>query len=145
VKKKSFEFFQKDEEFKQDVGCYPCFRVVEFEEAAPQGNKELIDAKKLVTKRKQITIHFDYPLTNETKIKFKSKTGFTLKNLFKCIYNGYTKIYKEEGEDPGMIDGMYNRRPSNGKYGIWGYVIDDLYLEGATEVKPGEFELSIGS
>ncbi len=40
---------------------------------------------------------------------------------------------------------MLNRKRSNGKYGIWGHDIDDLYLEGATEVKPGEFELAIGS
>lgn len=136
--KKNFEFLIKDEEFAKDVGSYPCARVVEF------GEVSIIDAAKLATKRKQIAIKFDYPLNNPIELTFKSKNGFTLGDLFCCIYTGYKKIYREEGDAP-MIPGMYNRQTSNGKYGIWGHVIDDLYLEGATEVKPGKFELSIGS
>lgn len=138
MKSKELEFLIKDEGYAQDVGSYPCARVAEF------GEVELVDAKKPVTKRKQITIQFDYPLHKPTSLVFKSKRGFTLKDLFRCVYVGYNKIYREEGVAP-MIPGMYNRQTSNGKYGIWGHIMEDLYLEGMREVKPGKFELSIGS
>ena len=137
---KSFEFLQKDEEFKKEVGSYPCYRVEEFPDA-----NELINSDQVITRRKTITIRFDYPLTNKTSLTFKRKDGFTVKDFFRCVYQGYKKIYKEEGEDPGMIQGMFNRQTSHGKYGIWGHVMSDLYLEGAWETKPGVFKLSIGS
>jgi len=120
------------------------FQVAEFPDVA-EGAKELIGANKKITSRQRIRIKFDYPLKNATILTFRSKNGFTLKNFFQCVFMGYTRIYKDEGANPGMIPGMLNRASSNGKYGIWGHVMEDLYLEGATEVRPGKFELSMGS
>jgi hypothetical protein len=99
----------------------------------------------MLTKRKKIKILFDYPLHRPATLTFANSKGFTYRKFFSCVYAGYQKIYKEEGLDPGHIPGMWNRMPSNGKYGIWGHDLSDLVLTGCREVKPGVFELHIDS
>ena len=92
----------------------------------------IIDPDELLIKEEKITILFTYPLSIKVKFEFENKGGFTRLDLFRCIYEGYKKIYDEEEEevgDPGTYDRLYNRRKSNGKYGIWGHYIDDLFLE----------------
>lgn len=102
------------------------------------------DADELITKKKEIVIKFDYPLSTPAEMKFKSTKGFTRKKIFECIHKGYKKIYASE-KDPGHIPGMYNRKTSEGKYGIWGHDIGDLVVEEVQQTKPGYFTLSIGS
>jgi hypothetical protein len=99
----------------------------------------------LLTKKKKIQILFDYPLQRPATLTFSDSKGFTYRRFFACVYAGYKKIYKEEGPDPGHIPGMYNRMPSNGKYGIWGHDLSNLVLTGCREIKPGVFELHIDS
>lgn len=93
--------------------------------------KELRYATELITPEKHITIIFDYPLSNKTQLTFSSKKGFTYKRFAQCVFQGYTKIYKEDGPD--------------GKYGIWGHGIEDLVLTSAYQTKPGVFTLGIDS
>jgi len=64
---------------------------------------------------------------------YENKGGFTRIDLFRCIYEGYKKIYDEEEQevgDLGIYENLYNRKESDGKYGIWGHYLDDLFLEG---------------
>lgn len=66
-----------------------------------------------------------YPLTNKVTFEFEN-------NLFRDIYNGYKRIYKEEEKEagePGTYGHLYNRRRSNGRYGIWGHNLLDLVIE----------------
>ena len=70
-------------------------------------------------------------------------------DLFRCIYEGYKKIYDEEEAevgDPGTYDRLYNRRKSEGKYDIWGHYLNDLYVEGILyNLEEKSIDLQIGS
>lgn len=58
--------------------------------------------------------------------------GLTVGEVVERIIDIYDEIYKEEEETstitPGMIPGMMNRNRTDGKYGIWGHVLSDLFL-----------------
>lgn len=107
------------------------------------GELEIINPNEIITKAQEITIQFDYPLSNEVDFTFKSKNGFTRKKFYECIVKGYKRIYAAE-DDPGHIPGMYNRASSEGPYGIWGHDIGDLVVEGVYK-KGKKYYLHIGS
>lgn len=53
-------------------------------------------------------------------------------DLWRCIYEGYKKIYDEEeadAGDPGSAPNLLNRGQSEGRFGIWGHYISELYIE----------------
>jgi len=139
--KEIFEIFYNSVEGKQ------CANVVQYKEQV------ILDAldkpKELLIKDKTISIRFDYPLTHEVSFEYNKKDGFTRLDLFRCIYEGYIKIYeteKDETGDPGAIEGLYNRKTSKGKFGIWGHYIDELLIEGVVyDSKDKVVELIIGS
>ncbi|GAF92717.1 unnamed protein product, partial [marine sediment metagenome] len=58
----------------------------------------LVKAQDIVIKDEKIKIFFDYPIKNKVYFEFesKSKKGFTRLDLFRCIYDGYMRIYREE-------------------------------------------------
>jgi len=92
----------------------------------------LVNPDELAIKEHKITIEFSYPLSVKVYLEFEKEGGFTNMDLLRCVYEGYKKIYDEEeaqAGDPGIYDMLYNRRPSHGKYGIWGHYMNDLYLE----------------
>jgi hypothetical protein len=43
-------------------------------------------------------------------------------------------IENEDSSDPGFIDGMYNRKQSHGRFGIWGHYLDDLVYNGISSI-----------
>lgn len=95
----------------------------------------LIRPNDIVIRDEIISIEFSYPLHNPVSFKYTSKGGFTRLALFKCIYEGYKKIYDEEETevgDPGTYERVMNRKPSNGKYGIWGHYMSGLFIERIT-------------
>lgn len=131
-----------------------CPRVCEYLEFLAQRllgtpcSDHLIDPNELIVKESTITITFNYPLTNSIKLTFTNPGGFTRFDFFRCVYEGYLNIYKQEESvdcDPGMMPGMLNRAKSDGPYGIWGHVIEDLFLEGVEDKGNGNYELIIGS
>lgn len=143
--------------FIEDIGGDPdyttCVSVCDYGDIK-SGNYydifEVVDQDEIVTKKNLIRIRFEYPLCNPVAFEFKSPTGngFTRLEFFKAVFDGYTQIYKTEekdDKDPGMISGMTNRAPSEGRYGIWGHIIEDLYLEGIIDEGQGNFSLAIGS
>ena len=119
-----------------------CVRVVDYKNK--QVLKKLINPDKIITTSKGIAIKFDYPLTNSATFIFTREDGFTRKDFFKAIYEGYDYIYLSE-KDPGIIPGTCNRTYSEGQFGIWGHVIKDLFIEGVVKINRNTFELLIGS
>jgi len=92
----------------------------------------LIKPNEIIIKDEKITIQFTYPLSVEILSEYEQEGGFSRLDLFRYIYEEYKKIYYEEGEqvgDPGTYERLYNRKTSNGRYGIWGHYLEDLYLE----------------
>lgn len=131
-----------------------CPRVCDFLEHFSQKelgtpcDDELIDPDTIVISRDKITITFSYPLERETKLTFTNPGGFSRYDFFRCVYEGYKNIYAQEeavAGNPGNIPGMLNRARSDGPYGIWGHVMEDLFLEGITDKGDGNYELVIGS
>lgn len=86
----------------------------------------------IVITDEKIIIDFDYPLSVVVGFKYYNKGGFSRMDLWRCICEGYKKIYDEEEldvGDPGTVPNMLNRARSFGRYGIWGHDIDDLSIE----------------
>lgn len=95
--------------------------------------EQLVHPNALVIKDEKISIEFRYPLSVKVFFDYERKGGFRRLDLFKCIYEGYKKIYEEEEQevgDPGTYERLYNRRRSFGTYGIWGHYLGELYIEG---------------
>ncbi len=88
----------------------------------------------IVIKDEKIKILFSYPLSTEVYLEYVNEGGFSRLDLWRCIYNGYKKIYDEEQEDagnPGSVsERVLNRARSFGRYGIWGHYLSELWLEG---------------
>jgi hypothetical protein len=92
----------------------------------------IINPDEIIIPDEKISIRFTYPLSVELIYEYEQNWGFSRKNLFKFIYKAYKRIYDEEEQevgDPGIYENLYNRKKSNGPYGIWGHYLDDLYLE----------------
>ena len=101
--------------------------------------KRLIDADEIIVNNNEATIIVRYPLNDSATftISSENKKGFTRKEIVEHVCNIYKRIYKEEDEtttevEPRSNNGVtvLNRSRTNGKYGIWGHVIEDLLLEG---------------
>lgn len=94
--------------------------------------KNLVSANTVVIPDESIHIVFDYPLSQEVILEFKNKGGFSRLDLFRCIHEGYSRIYAEEeaeSGDPGNVPGLMNRERSEGPHGIWGHRMSELFLE----------------
>lgn len=101
-----------------------------------------------VIDRSSIQVLYSYPLgTTGPSALEKTLDGwvfeetapagfFTRADLVRAIASRYKAIYAEEEAttqvEPHFIPGMLNRAPSNGKYAIWGHVLDDLLLHTVT-------------
>ena len=104
--------------------------VIDFEDE--EVRKNLIDPDTVVITDEKITMNITYPLSVEVNVPLEKKGGFTRMDVFKHIYKAYKQIYDEEEKsegDPGTYANMYNRKESEGKYGIWGHYLGDLLIE----------------
>ena len=93
-----------------------------------------IDPKEVILPKGKYELKIDYPLSNpyETMILCKDP-GITRRMMINLIVGCYREIYKTEDSsatiDPNQENGMLlNRVKTNGQYGIWGHVIEDLSL-----------------
>ena len=120
--------------------------VLDFEDKEAREN--LINPNEVVIKDEKITMTITYPLSIEVSLPLEKKGGFTRLDIFKNIYEVYKQIYEEEeksGGDPGSYDNLYNRKKSEGKYGIWGHYLDDLIIESVIyNQKEKELDMFIG-
>ena len=92
----------------------------------------MVDCERIIIPDEEIHIRFDYPLSVDAILPFKNKGGFSRNDLFKCIQEGYIKIYREEEEAISKTDtetSTMKNDSSKGPYGIWGHVLRDLLLE----------------
>lgn len=109
----------------------------------------IINPDEIIIPDEKITLRINYPLSVEVIREREQKGGFSRKDLFEWIYKAYKKIYEEEeGQvgDPGTYEMLYNRKESDGPYGIWGHFLDDLYLEFIRyDSKTKTVHLAIGS
>ena len=122
-----------------------CVQVSDYPDRSEMG---VIDPDEKVTNLEKLDIMFDYPLTTPVVISFSNAGGFTRMDLFRVIYEGYKSIYDREDAACGktdMIPGMLNRQTSDGPFGIWGHVMEDLFLEAVYIFDDGNVTLSIGS
>jgi hypothetical protein len=108
------------------------------------GHLELCGANQTIAEINLIRIVFNYPLSNSVTKTFQSQTGFSRRDILRCIYEGYSDIYAAE-PDPGYAKGTANRAQSRGPYGIWGHYINDLVVEWVQQPEAGYFVLFIGS
>jgi len=110
---------------------------------------KIIDLDEIIVPDEKIIIRITYPLSVEVYNEYEQKGGFSRKDLFRYIYEAYKKIYDEEEEqvgDPGTYERLYNRKKSEGPYGIWGHQLGDLYLESISyDPKKKLVNLDIGS
>jgi tetratricopeptide (TPR) repeat protein len=108
----------------------------------------VINPDELLITDEEISIGFSYPLTVKAKFEYENKSGFTRMDIFRCIYDGYKQIYDAEEKaagDPGTYERLYNRKKSNGPYGIWGHYLEDLIIEGVSyDPKKKQVHLFIG-
>ncbi len=109
----------------------------------------IINPDEVIIPDEKITIKFTYPLSVEIVREYEQKGGFSRKDLFRHIFEAYKNIYDEEEQqvgDPGTYKNLYNRKKSEGPYGIWGHQLGDLYLESIRyDPKTKIVNLDIGS
>lgn len=121
--------------------------ILDFEDKEAREN--LINPDEVVIKDEKITMTITYPLSVEISLALEKKGGFTRLDVFKSIYEAYKQIYEEEEKDvgdPGTYDNLYNRRQSEGKYGIWGHYLEELVIESVTyDPKEKRLSMFIGS
>ncbi len=100
--------------------------------------QDLDKADEVVVSENEVTLEIDYPLDILYKETLKaSSKGFTRKELIKEISKRYHLIYADEEATaktktiPQDKRGqLLNRNDTDGKYGIWGHDLSDLYLTG---------------
>jgi hypothetical protein len=105
----------------------------------------------IVATTNRISIRFDYPLTHSVILQFNGKTPWRLSDLLDSIAEGYVKIYDEEDETRTLpaqapLDSILVNRPkTDGKHGIWGHILNDLFIEGVCKGSDDVWTLEIGS
>ena len=92
-----------------------------------------VDNDVIVVEDSDITIVFTYPFDDDYSFGFHSEGGFTLRQLVTIVRNKYKEMY-QANEASNTIDlsvgrpTLLNIPQTNGMYGVWGHVIDDLCL-----------------
>ena len=106
-------------------------------------------ADTVIDYRHEITVIIDYPLSKPCNLHISGGGPITAGRFCKAIADMYRMIYKEEARTSSLpernIRGMLNRASTDGKYGVWGHSIGDLYLEGAVLREDDAWELFMGS
>lgn len=106
-----------------------------------------LDPNKLIS-QDAITVLFDYPL--DRAVIFECPGPVTVKDLITFVARTYEHIYKEEDRSASApagqaAPGLLNRGTTDGRYGIWGHSLGDLFLEGFELGEDGVWDLHIGS
>lgn len=115
----------------------------------------LINPNEIVIKSKDIRVLFDYPLSKPHVVTFHNDSGFTRYELADIITKHYQFIYQRERETSSLKEEtsherygnrLLNRAETNGEFGIWGHVLEDLLLHKVTYDKAKKYyTLSIDS
>jgi hypothetical protein len=116
--------------------------------------KYLDKPDEIVLDFKEVELEIDYPLNEIYKGKLTtSSKGFTRKELIEEISKRYHQIYEEEEATAKTKTiprekrkGLINRNETDGKYGIWGHDLSDLFMTGIDvyKTKEGKIVLRLG-
>jgi hypothetical protein len=104
----------------------------------------------IVDTNETIKIKFEYPLSQPVVLEFYGKGPWRLQYLIDAVAKGYVEIYDEEDEtrtlpaQAPMDSILVNRPQTDGKHGIWGHILNDLYIE-SMHKEDGIWHLDIGS
>jgi hypothetical protein len=109
-----------------------------------------IDPTEVIAPAGTIQVRFDYPLSNPFVAEFSQPQEWAAQDFILAVCNKYEEIYAEEAATTKVVPighqgSLANRNQTNGKYGIWGHVIEDLSLEGFNKGEDGIYELWLGS
>lgn len=96
----------------------------------------LKDPDNIVLPYPQVNLIIDYPVSNPVTVVLENAgEGFSLRSLIAAISDKYHEIYKEEEATANtkttpieQRKTLLNRNQTDGKYGIWGHDISDLFL-----------------
>ncbi len=104
-------------------------------EKAQQNLDQVISVDEVILNDKKVQLIIDYPLKKPASFELVNEKGFTRRDLILAIQEKYKQVYKEEEESAATKtipmnsrEGLSNRNETNGKYGIWGHDLTDLYL-----------------
>jgi hypothetical protein len=115
--------------------------------------KYLDKPDEIVLDFKDVELEIDYPLNEIYRGKLTSNKGFTRKELITEISKRYHQIYEEEEATAKTKTiprekrkGLINRNDTDGKYGIWGHDLSDLFMTGIDvyKTKEGNIVLRLG-
>lgn len=94
------------------------------------------------------TFVYDYPLSKKATFDHPLISSVSAIDILAIAKADYEFIYAAEEADDGPtenIPGMLNRASSDGRYGIWGHCIEDLFFEGIKIDESNIVEFVIGS
>jgi hypothetical protein len=116
--------------------------------------KYLDKPDEIVLDFKEVELEIDYPLNEIYRGKLTTlNKGFTRKELITEISKRYHQIYEEEEATATTKtiprekrEGLINRNETDGKYGIWGHDLSDLFMTGIDvfKTKEGKIILKLG-
>ena len=101
-----------------------------------------------MTDGEPLSLTIDYPLTNSVTLSVPF--SHYVNDMIGDICNKYRDIYAEEEATLSHYEPqspyLLNRPKSDGKYGIWGHVIGELWIKGLDlDLKKKELILHVGS
>jgi hypothetical protein len=67
-------------------------------------NTVIEDGGQMVTLSSTINIVFNYPLNKPVMLEFHSKLGFTIQDVCRAVYEGYTLLYNTPGCGPWGLE-----------------------------------------
>jgi hypothetical protein len=135
----------KNEDYMLNINS---LQVIDYENE--QVVENIIEKDLIIISSEVVHVHFDYPLSRPVIFDYENENGFSRIDILRCIHEGYSRIYEEELETGKLEDKQTtfrdNRPRSNGKYGIWGHYLKDLWIEGIVYNElTNEVMLDIGS
>jgi len=103
-------------------------------------NDVLVGGKRKVIEDSDIFIEYSYPIRHPYTLSYHSRGGFCREQLIHIITSQYKQMYAEEEktvrhkpvipmDQRGLLTyNIMNRNETDGKYGIWGHDLEDLWL-----------------
>lgn len=106
----------------------------------------VISPDSVVVYERNVKLVINFPLDTTYYFDIQARDGqFTRANLIQEIGDVYTRIYDQEGETSTIEETRgfdeetgYRRNETNGKYGIYGFHLEDLTVSGFSQLKHGE-------
>lgn len=131
---------------KKTIEC--CTHMSSFRKDMEPDEYDTLPSKKALGLIGTFKFEYSYPLNTKAVFEHTLTAETTALDILEIGKADYERIYREEDEDVGAptenIPGMLNRQTSEGRYGIWGHVIHDLFFEGI-EISGNKISFSMGS